>query len=60
MANEQKQAEQKQEIQQPFPPAAQVELTDEELKRVTGGGVIIHDSPVTAYPPGPGAVGPEI
>ena len=62
MSNENKkvQNEQKPE-QQPATPAAQVELSDEELKQVVGGFNPQPDPPgAGAWPPGPSIVAPEI
>ncbi len=57
MANENKKNEQQPENT----PAAQVELNDEDLKQVTGGGIKVPQSPdAGAWPPGPSAVGPTI
>ena len=44
MTNENTNSENKQE-KQPTLPAAQIELTDEQLEQVTGGGVIIDYGP---------------
>ncbi|HEY7347909.1 MAG TPA: hypothetical protein VH599_06275 [Ktedonobacterales bacterium] len=54
MANENQKTENKQDEQ----PVAQVELTDEQLEQVVGGGIKVPDAPA-AYPPGPGIIGPN-
>ena len=62
MANKHQKTEKK-HIEQTTAPDPQIELTDEQLEQVTGGGVIWDGvtSP-TPWPPGPTAtlVGPEI
>jgi mersacidin/lichenicidin family type 2 lantibiotic len=45
MTNENQKSEKKQEEKQPTTPATQVELTDEQLEQVVGGGVIIDYGP---------------
>jgi mersacidin/lichenicidin family type 2 lantibiotic len=57
MANENKNDQHEhQPEEQPTTPAVSVELTDEELKQVTGGGIRVPDSPVTTFPPGPSII----
>jgi len=46
MATKNQKHENQHENEQPITtPAAQVELTDEELEQVTGGGIIIYGGP---------------
>ena len=45
MANKHQKNERNQEKKQPSMPAAQVELSDEQLERVTGGDAILSESP---------------
>jgi hypothetical protein len=58
MANENKQVQDEQK--QGEQPTTQLELSDEQLEQVTGGGIKMPDSPATAYPPGPSLIGPEV
>ena len=59
MANKNQTTEQK-HIEQTTAPDPHIELTDEQLEQVVGGGIIVHESPVQAWPPGPTIIGPEI